>query len=249
MSKFRQSAFTLIELLVVIAIIAILAALLLPALQQAQKKALQANCTGNLKQITLGVVMYSQENNGRWPGWRTRCWYGGGPASYYEDGWNVQLLTYVGNTKLFGCPAQQQNNWPRNCWAPAQTQLAENGYGLNEWIMHSGHEDGCTCREVSRVIYWPKPQESLIVADSRCGSIWGESPEGIIWRTAWPDSSGFIEACNGKWGGDVSDRMKWSRHAGANVGFMDGHVKWFPVTALKWARFGGKIRGWPGERQ
>jgi len=63
----RKEYFNLIELLIVISIIAILASLLLPALNSARLKARQISCTGNLKQIYNGIVIYVSDSDGWLP--------------------------------------------------------------------------------------------------------------------------------------------------------------------------------------
>ncbi|AIE85491.1 prepilin-type N-terminal cleavage/methylation domain-containing protein [Fimbriimonas ginsengisoli] len=59
----KARAFTLIELLVVIAIIAILAAILFPVFAQAKAAAKQTSCISNVKQMNLGMIMYSSDSD------------------------------------------------------------------------------------------------------------------------------------------------------------------------------------------
>src|SRR5689334_21366059 len=69
MSKHSKgdAGFTLLEVMVVIAIIAILAALLFPTLRNAKEKARRTACAGNLRQINLGLRMYSDDSSDKAP--------------------------------------------------------------------------------------------------------------------------------------------------------------------------------------
>lgn len=59
----KNRAFTLIELLVVIAIIAILTAILFPVFAQAKAAAKNTASLSNIKQITLGALLYAGDND------------------------------------------------------------------------------------------------------------------------------------------------------------------------------------------
>jgi prepilin-type N-terminal cleavage/methylation domain-containing protein/prepilin-type processing-associated H-X9-DG protein len=61
-----RRGFTLIELLVVIAIVGVLGSLLLPGLARAKQKALEARCRSNLRQLGLGLMIYT-DNHGFLP--------------------------------------------------------------------------------------------------------------------------------------------------------------------------------------
>lgn len=61
------AGFTLIELLVVVAIISILASILLPTMSRAKEKALRIRCVSNLRQLSLGLTMWADDNRGRYP--------------------------------------------------------------------------------------------------------------------------------------------------------------------------------------
>src|SRR5438874_10562711 len=91
----RSKGFTLIELLVVIAIIAILAAILFPVFAQAREAARKITCVSNMKQLSLGWLMYVQDYDEANP---MTAWCSGapqGPCNSSQVYWLTDIDPYV----------------------------------------------------------------------------------------------------------------------------------------------------------
>lgn len=119
-----RKGFTLIELLVVIAIIAILAAILFPAFMRARQMAFQTQCGAHGKQLATAMLMYIDDNNGRFPSaastdlldkFKNVTWFYDWPGTPWVDApWGVgagndfryiHLAPYVRNVGIWICPS------------------------------------------------------------------------------------------------------------------------------------------------
>jgi prepilin-type N-terminal cleavage/methylation domain-containing protein/prepilin-type processing-associated H-X9-DG protein len=224
------SAFTLIELLVVIAIIAILAAILFPVFAQAREKARAASCLSNLKQLTTGFMMYSQDYDETFPQWKWQPNYSAG-ANNATSLWHNAIYPYVKNAQVYSCPSDKQRRtieqfiggWFSG-WSAAEglatvpgfpKELAKKpfSYGANEPLHDS----------FPALAAMEKPAETYLIADATTTlSGWtghGEwraaenanAPEsdprrqGVIPRIAYPDNDCVFRAdpsaSSNFWGG------------------------------------------------
>jgi prepilin-type N-terminal cleavage/methylation domain-containing protein/prepilin-type processing-associated H-X9-DG protein len=206
-----RRGFTLIELLVVIAIIAILAAILFPVFAQAREQARKVDCASNLRNLALGMQMYIQDYDEQFPpklaGTNTPV-----------DHWIDMIQPYVKNRQIAKCanytPAPNRN--------PA---LAWWGYGINTLL----YIQGGPTKSLASVSF---PAETAMLGDCSLGDFYPRPRRRT--RLAFansPNTSPYNLPCaqmKTRHGGGNGVTMD----GGANVAFVDGHVKYQTAASI-----------------
>lgn len=228
----RLQGFTLIELLIVITIISLLAAILFPVFARARENARRTSCQSNLKQIGLGMAMYSQDYDERI---LPQIIYGpnsAGTASVSFH-WNFCLTPYIKNNQIFICPS-------RSARSSATQMTPQTNYGYNRsgqptrtWVegSNANYSIGGTFR-ADGTMQAAAPVLTLAAIPNPSGTV------AIGDTVAWPST-----AADGlDYYGNGSPFLVWTntnptmgsatyypdpRHFdGANFVYLDGHVKW-----------------------
>jgi len=231
----RKRAFTLIELLVVIAIIAILAAILFPVFSRARENARATACLSNLKQISLCMLQYVQDNDESYP-------VGTSTGGARGQGWAGELMPYVRNYQVFVCPDDT---------TVAGGQNYTISYALNQgmaWVAPS-----CSVQAVpSTLPAFTNPSVTIFTtevlncawypATDMPGSTWPHSPTANGMLTSGSNlscisaSSGACAYATGPFPTQTQNDPGYplpARHSdGANFAFCDGHVKWARTSQI-----------------
>lgn len=199
----HRRAFTLIELLVVISIISVLAAILFPVFARARENARRASCLSNLKQLGLGVMMYTQDYDDTYPI----------ATDTSRVFWMLLIYPYVKNSQLFVCPSN--TTYPDSVDTnqidfSSYTSLtrSQSSYCMNEYFgkpdVATAYQDQGAQVPPLKLSSIPKSAETILLIDSLF-------------------AGGHTSFCGS---GEAVNRFA-SRHLeGANIAFADGHAKW-----------------------
>jgi prepilin-type N-terminal cleavage/methylation domain-containing protein/prepilin-type processing-associated H-X9-DG protein len=232
----KPGAFTLIELLVVIAIIGLLAGMLLPGLSAARQKAKQASCLSNLRQVGLGISLYSTDHGDTLP---FGYMYTDAQKQLYY--WQDLCRAYVKNDKVYSCPSALPHHTTRSHrppGAPAELVIdyncnaqrgAPSDSGRKEWVRANGpftffRDVAAEARDALE-----DAPGTIAIFDAREAEIWA-----LNQTDAWYNA-GFGPAwVNGSPEDPKQDQGRIDkRHNGSfTASFCDGHAQALKRSAL-----------------
>jgi prepilin-type N-terminal cleavage/methylation domain-containing protein/prepilin-type processing-associated H-X9-DG protein len=210
-----KRAFTLIELLVVIAIIAILAAILFPVFAQAKAAAKKTSALSNSKQLTLGVIMYMNDDDDVYPQGSGNCWW------YPTDGgWSWDTQPYIKSAAVFADSSDNNKYaWQGTTWWPKSSitvSFASNGLLAWDNTINGG------AGSESLFGLMGMNQSSQNAVNTRCGTGWFAG-RGITVASAVTQPAGTVMLAERLGGddifgqGDLMSGVNWWDNVGAGL--------------------------------
>lgn len=231
-SSRAPQAFTLIELLVVIAIIAILAALLLPALSSAKERSRRSACLSNIRQFSLGALLYAGDFEQKLPNGGTD---NRNPNDTHtpilSTATKSNLLAYVSPLKVFDCPNlvasfERLDGWrnhldygiaigyhymgghPNTPWPPVAP-------GTNTWISPQKATENPTLTLIADLNVYCYSFQRILAPHTGSGFAIREEKHFEADPTLYEASPRNV---GGK---------------GGNIGYLDGSASWKSITHMK----------------
>jgi prepilin-type N-terminal cleavage/methylation domain-containing protein/prepilin-type processing-associated H-X9-DG protein len=213
--------FTLIEMLVVVAIIAVLAAILFPVFARARENARRASCQSNLKQIALGIFMYTQDYDEKFPIYNTGITYNVANPQPYS--WADIIQPYLKSQQLYQCPSESTAPTTTN---PSIANSGYTDYGINLYLTYGDMSADGTLGSAGAKSLAVLTQPSLTVMMFDYVSTNPTNAFSVGCTVARPCTSSpglatFPAAT-------ATVPAVGLRHLdGMNFSFTDGHVKWY----------------------
>lgn len=234
----RRRGFTLIELLVVIAIIAILAAILFPVFAQARDKARAAACLSNVKQIALGVQMYTQDYDETLP--HQQADYADFLSAAAGPNWAKGIQPYMKNDQLYKCPSAPLE--PRNPTAPTP----RNSYQGNAVVLSRTGVALARIPAPTDIVFCQENFFSWLVAWNRPAQVNLNPPQFQYWHLidCRPQFAGPPQVSPG-----CAEQYNSRHFGGGNIVFCDGHAKYMNFRSVRSGHFGlVPDEGWRGDQ-
>jgi prepilin-type N-terminal cleavage/methylation domain-containing protein/prepilin-type processing-associated H-X9-DG protein len=235
----KRRGFTLIELLVVISIIALLAAILFPVFARARENARRSTCQSNLKQLALGVLQYTSDNDGRlMPYAQMMNTEVSGTVLTADTNHFDPVQPYLKSDQLLFCPSAPKYK-PSNVNAAARDKqkYANTQYGLPCQTASASNYYSPLVRITGTITstmlidFFPEAARTCMIGEtSEFGYVQsGTSPTQTYFTNGYGLSSFTAVTI-----GSAGDRTLFrERHfEGSNYAYLDGHVKWLKVDAV-----------------